>query len=291
MSKHKEIEKIKAEKEHAKEIEKIKPEKELKIEHKDIKEPIKEHKEKDLKEIKEPIKEKVEHKEYKEKPEKTEHKDTKEPVKDKQEHKEIKEKPEIKERKDTKEQVKDKQEHKEVKEVEKQIYEKGGKELAEYTDPGGLVTHPVAGVAAPHAREAEGEARFKPVLEATKHKEHFDKFPIIEKNLHKEIKEVKDLKDTEVLTPPHLHFPGPGPEEARAAEPPVGEGTPEERLARLEAAVFRLGHFIGVDLRPDLTTGALNREADVAEGGAEGAETNGEEEETRGGGSKRRRRS
>jgi hypothetical protein len=53
MSKNKDIEKIKPEKEH------IKPEKLEKPEHK---------------EIKEPIKEKIEHKEHKEKPEKLEHK-------------------------------------------------------------------------------------------------------------------------------------------------------------------------------------------------------------------------
>jgi len=42
----------------------------------------------------------------------------------------------------------------------------------------------------------------------------------------------------------------------------------------LEDAVTRLSHFIGVDLRPDLSAGALNREPDVSsEGEAKPADT------------------
>ena len=43
-----------------------------------------------------------------------------------------------------------------------------------------------------------------------------------------------------------------------------GAGTPEDRIRELEDAVEKLTHFIGVDLRPDLTTGALKGEGDVA---------------------------
>lgn len=50
------------------------------------------------------------------------------------------------------------------------------------------------------------------------------------------------------------------------AAPPEPEGTVEERLARLEAAVFKMSHFIGIDLRPDLSAGALKQEPDA--GGA-----------------------
>jgi hypothetical protein len=42
-----------------------------------------------------------------------------------------------------------------------------------------------------------------------------------------------------------------------------GTGTAEDRLGELEDAVTRLSHFIGVDLRPDLSAGALNQEPDV----------------------------
>ena len=43
-----------------------------------------------------------------------------------------------------------------------------------------------------------------------------------------------------------------------------GTGSPEDRLAELEDAVSKLSHFIGVDLRPDLSSGALNKEPDVS---------------------------
>ena len=49
-----------------------------------------------------------------------------------------------------------------------------------------------------------------------------------------------------------------------------GVGNPEDRIRELEDVVERLTHFIGVDLRPDLTTGALKGEPDVGgEGGGE----------------------
>jgi hypothetical protein len=64
---------------------------------------------------------------------------------------------------------------------------------------------------------------------------------------------------------------GPGKELAEGPGDPgdrinpfKGTGTPEERLGELEDAVTRLSHFIGVDLRPDLSAGALNREPDVS---------------------------
>ena len=50
----------------------------------------------------------------------------------------------------------------------------------------------------------------------------------------------------------------------------TGTGTPAERLQQLEDAVTKLSHFIGVDLRPDLSGGALKGEPDVAGGGGGG---------------------
>lgn len=40
-------------------------------------------------------------------------------------------------------------------------------------------------------------------------------------------------------------------------------GTLEARLGRIEDAIFELAHFIGVDLRPDLTESSLSREPDL----------------------------
>jgi hypothetical protein len=43
-------------------------------------------------------------------------------------------------------------------------------------------------------------------------------------------------------------------------------------LAELEDAVSQLSHFIGVDLRPDLSSGALNKEPDVSSKAKDGEE-------------------
>jgi hypothetical protein len=132
-------------------LEKFKPEKELKIEklekseHKDKHEP---------KELKEPFKEKFEHKEIKEG----------KPEKDKPEQKEKPDKFEQKEKrepKEFKEPFKEKFEQKEIKELEKQIPEKGGKEIAETTQPGGEIFQARVAAAGPEA--VGGDAKQKEV--------------------------------------------------------------------------------------------------------------------------------
>ena len=86
---------------------------------------------------------------------------------------------------------------------------------------------------------------------------------------HKELKEKDDKDIFEKLEPEHpkslVEGPGlpggpfdPGPFDPRPFDP-----SPVDRLGRLEAAVAQLSHFIGGQLRPDLTHGALNREPDL----------------------------
>ena len=254
MSKNKEVEK-KLEKEN---IEKIKPEKELKIE-------------------------KHEKIEIKEKPEKREIKEGKE-IKEFKEFKEHKEKIEIKER------------IKEFKELEKKIFEKGGKELVEGggIDPGIVfrAEKPEEGAAAaPKPKEdpelkqqkeiekikAEKEVpeKIQKELEKIKPEKEFDKakekelekikpekeFP---DKLYKELEKVKPEKEFEKL---NIETP---------IDPSTklfkGSGSAEDRLGELEDAVTRLSHFIGVDLRPDLTTGALKGEPDAGGEGTGGGE-------------------
>ena len=296
MSKHKDIEKIKPEKEN---IEKIKPEKE----HIEKIKPEKEHfkveklEKHEHKEFKEPIKEKVEHKE---KPEKLEHKEKPE----KQEHKE---KPEKTEHKDKIEKI----EHKEkieIKEVaklehgEKQVPEKGGKELAEGVNPGDIFTshgasEPISAEAAATAKQLEKipEQLQKEIEKFKREKEHIktegkdfkfekiehkelkhEKFEIKEKPEKFEKHEKEQLKSEikEHLNETVKDFSGEGPGKGLVEGPErpgdlttnpfKGTGAPEDRLAELEDAVTRLSHFIGVDLRPDLSAGALNREPDVS---------------------------
>ena len=303
MSKHKDIEKIKPEKEH---VEKIKPEKE----HIEKIKPEKEHfkieklEKHEHKEFKEPIKEKVEHKE---KPEKQEHKEKPEKI----EHKDKNEKLEHKDKNEIKEVAK-------LEHGEKQVPEKGGKELAEGGHPGDIFTshgasEPISAEAAAAAKHAEKiPEKFQKEIEKVKrekesikteskdfkfekieHKElKHEKFEIKEKpekiekpekfekehskpeksekeHLKFEIKETKleineTVKDFSTEVPGKGLVEGPqGPGDV-TTNPFKGTGAPEDRLAELEDAVTRLSHFIGVDLRPDLTAGALNREPDVS---------------------------
>ena len=317
MSKHKDIEKIKPEKEH---VEKIKPEKEhiekIKPEKEHFKiEKLEKQEHKEFKEFKEPIKEKVEHKE---KPEKLEHK----------------EKPEKLEHKDKNEKIehKDKIEIKEVAKLEhgeKQVPEKGGKELAEGGHPGDIFTshgasEPISAEAAATAKQAEKipeKLQQKEIEKFKREKEHIKteskdfKFEKIE---HKELKhekleikekpekiekpekfekehskpekrekehlkiEIKEFKIEINETVKDFSTEGPGKGLVEGPQGPgdlttnpfKGTGAPEDRLAELEDAVTRLSHFIGVDLRPDLSAGALNREPDVSsEGEAQPADT------------------
>ena len=209
-------------------IEKIKPEKELKIE-------------------------------IKEKPEKREIK----------EHKEFKleklEKLEIKER------------FKEFKDTERKNFEKPGKEIVEGGgfDPGIVF----------RAEKPEEGAAVAPKPEELKQKELEKIKPEKEfpDKIQKEIEKIKPEKEFEKYQiekiKPEKEFPEKfqvKPEfEKPSAETRLdpgtrifkGTGSAEERLGELEDALERLTHFIGVDLRPDLTTGALKGEPDVAGGG------------------------
>jgi hypothetical protein len=227
-------------------IEKIKPEKELKIE-------------------------KHEKVEIKEKPEKRE-------IKEHKEFKEfIKEKVEIKER------------IKEFKELEKKIFEKGGKELVEGggIDPGIMfrAEKPEEGAAAaptpkPEELKQKEIEKIKPEkefpekihkeLEKIKPEKEFEKFKEIEKIKPEKEFPDKIQKELEKFKP-EKEFPDKGlvegPEDPTKQQLFKRSGSAEDRLAELEDAVEKLTHFIGVDLRPDLTTGALKGEPDVSGGG------------------------
>lgn len=290
MSKQKDIEKIKPEKEQ---IEKIKPEKErIKFEKLEKQE---------FKDFKEPIKEKVEHKE---KPEK----------------REIKEKIEKFEKEHTKPEKREKEylknEQKElINETVKDFSTEGpGKELVEGPgDPGDIFFTRAASEqadAASAAKQKEHEKlpkeleKIKPEKEQIKTESKDHKFEKVEIKEHKneklEIKEKiekiekpekfekehskPEKREKEVIKIEFKEFKleinetvkdfsteGPGKELVEGPGDPgdrinpfKGTGTPEDRLGELEDAVTRLSHFIGVDLRPDLSAGALNREPDVS---------------------------
>jgi hypothetical protein len=102
--------------------------------------------------------------------------------------------------------------------------------------------------------------------------EHKDKFEKVERKEKIEIKEFKIEKPEhgKEFIAEKLFEVGidPGPLGPDPAQPGFAKfeatGTVEERVARLENALLRMSHFIGVDLRPDLTAGALTREPDVA---------------------------
>jgi hypothetical protein len=234
------------------------------------------------KEVKEKL-EKPEIKEFKEKPEKREIK----------EWKEIKEKPE---RKEFKEAIKEKVEVKEIKEFDKQIPEKGGKELVETVDPGDIFQQRSASLDAASAskpkedelaaKQKETDKAFKEIEKVKPEKEHVEK---IQKDIEKikpekefikhEIKEFKHefpekhhhkdfLPDKHVFeNDPKgiVENPGTGPgfDPVDRRTLFTASGSPEERIKELEDAVTRLSHFIGVDLRPDLSAGALRSEEDV----------------------------
>lgn len=218
--------KIKDTEKGTKEIEKIKPEKELKIE-------------------------------IKEKPEKREFKEYK---------------VELKERKE----LKDKIEQKEFKDIEKRL-EKPSKEFVEGGfDPGTVfrAEKPEEGAAAAPKQE---ELKIQKEIEKIKPEKEFpDK-------IHKEIEKVKPEKEFEKFQKelekikPEKEFPDkfqvkPEFEKLSIETKPdpstrlfKGVGNPEDRIRELEDVVERLTHFIGVDLRPDLTTGALKGEPDVSD--------------------------
>jgi hypothetical protein len=260
--------------------------------------------------------------------------------KEKLEKPELKEKPEkreikeIKERKEFKEPFKEKVEIKEVKELEKQIVEKGGKEIAETVDPGEIFQSRSANLGAEadaFAKPKESDKIVKEIEKIKPEKEvpekiqkeqkeqkeiekikpeketpekiqkeiekikpekefakHEGKDIKSEKFEHKELKneklEIKELKNEIIekihqkdLLPEKVVFendpkgivenPGsgiPGGDPATRGPLFKAEGKAEDRLTDLENAVTKLTHFIGVDLRPDLSEGALKGEPDVA---------------------------
>ena len=86
-----------------------------------------------------------------------------------------------------------------------------------------------------------------------KEKELKERKPELEKVTDKRLQEVKleEMKVREVR-------PGPGIEPGVEGQPSL-----EERLAYLEETIAELAHFIGGELRPDLSEGALADEADL----------------------------
>lgn len=242
MSKNKDFEKR-----IAKEIEKIKPEKELKIE--------------------------------------------------KQEKFEIKEKPEKREIKEYKEKIEIKERIKDFKEREKLIFEKRDKEIVEVPEiPGGELFRAEkpeeagTGAAKPKDIKEDPELKIQKEKELEKIKPEKE-FP---DKLQKEIEKIKPEKEFEKYKEkeiekfkPEKEFPDKLQKELEkfkaekefekgivetqqdpSARLFKGSGSAEDRLSELEDAVTKLTHFIGVDLRPDLTTGALKGEPDV--GGGQG---------------------
>lgn len=245
------------------------------------------------KDIEKRLEKKLEKELEKIKPEKREIKEIKEKV-------EIKEKIEIKEqRKEFKEPYKEKIEkieQKEFKEIEKKIFEKGGKEIVE---GGGIDPGEVFRAEKPHEKEDEmtaGAAKPKePELKAPKEIEKIKPEKEFPDKIQKELEKIKPEKEWEKFKEiekikPEKEFPDkvqkelekikPEKEFEKAIvetpeDPTKGQlfsrtGSAEDRIGQLEDAVTKLTHFIGVDLRPDLTTGALKGEEDLAGEGGEG---------------------
>jgi hypothetical protein len=288
MSKNKDIEK-KLEKEIEKKVEKeFRKDKLEKIELKEKRE-IKEIKEfKEGKEIKEG-------KEFKEKPEKIERKEFKEAIKEKVEHKEIKEFEKQVPEKGGKELVeggfdpgtvftrstasgmeatedltasaaapKPKESDKNLKDIEKikpekENLEKVQKDIEKIKPEKEFAKHEIKEFK--HEKLEQKELK----LEKLEHKEF--KVEVFEKSHQKELLPEKQVFENDpkgFVENQGPQFPSGDP----TTKGPVfkASGTPEDRLAELEDAVTKLTHFIGVDLRPDLTEGALKGEADVAGG-------------------------
>jgi hypothetical protein len=102
----------------------------------------------------------------------------------------------------------------------------------------------------------------KEKLEKWESKEKPEKREIKEKPEKREIKE-KPEKWESKEKPEHKEiWEGFSTQPTRPIQPGMGAAI-EERLARLEAAVAQMRHFIGPELRPDLGTGALKGEPDL----------------------------
>lgn len=73
----------------------------------------------------------------------------------------------------------------------------------------------------------------------------------------------KDLKDKEFFEGPAFSWPSSAPQMGTSSTSvSSSSGDVAQRLARLEAALSQLTHFISPSLRPDLSKGALQRESD-----------------------------
>ena len=235
-----------------KRIDKIKAEKEFtKHEPKEIKEPkeFKEFKEgkeiKEGKEVKEGGKELKEPKEFKER---KEHKEGKVEFKEPKEFKELKEYKEA-----------------EVKDFSEKTFETpqdfaAPVQGAEQTTLDARLSRLESAVVKQVDKNFEKKIEHKEKIEKYEHKEKFEKIE------HKEFKIEKPEHGKEFIVEKGFETGpiglDPGKIEGFAAPKPAG--TVEERVARLEAALLGISHFIGVDLRPDLSAGALIREPDVA---------------------------
>jgi hypothetical protein len=218
--------------------------------------------------------------------------ETKEIEKRKELKQEIKEKPEkfeIKEIKEFKEKIEIKERIKEFKELEKKIFEKGGKEIVEVPEiPGQQLFR------AEKPEEAAAKPKEDPELKTQKEIEKVKPEKEFPDKIQKEIEKIKPEKEFEKYKEkelekfkPEKEFPDKLQKELEKIKPEKefekgivetqldpttrffkGTGSAEDRLGELEDAVTKLSHFIGVDLRPDLTTGALKGEADVSGGEA-----------------------
>ncbi len=207
---------------------------------------------------------------------------------------EIKEKPEKFETKEIKEKIEFKERIKEFKDLEKKIFEKRGKEIVEVPDlPGGELFRaekPEEAAAAkpkdikedPELLKQKEMEKIKPEkefpdkiqkeLEKIKPEKEFEKYKEKELEKFKPEKEFPDKlqKELEKFKPEKEFEKGiVETQQDPTARPFKGTGSAEDRLGELEDAVTRLSHFIGVDLRPDLTTGALKGEPDTGTGGGE----------------------
>jgi hypothetical protein len=300
MSKNKDIEKPNIEKHKDFKIEKIeKPElkeKPEKREHKEIKEPWKEKLEKfeqkETKELKQEHKEKPERKEFKE------------PIKEKFENKEIKELEKQVFEKGGKEIAENIDLGGEVLNPRAAAFGGGEAFTEAFSDmsaataakPKETDKAPVKDIEKVKPEKEQVEKIQKDIEKVKPEKEHFKhelKDHKIEKIEHKEFKfEKHEIKDLKIEITEKLHQkdflpdkqvfendpkgivenPQGGPVFDPANRGPLfaATGTPAERLQELEDAVTKLSHFIGVDLRPDLSGGALKGEPDVAGGGGTG---------------------
>ena len=281
MSKNKDIEK-KLEKEIEKKLEK--EFRKDKLEKTELKEK------REIKEIKE-FKEGKEIKEFKEKPER---KEFKEPIKEKVEHKEIKEFEKQVPEKGGKELVEGGFDPGEVFTRSHAASAEESMDLTAAAAPKPKETDKNLKDIEKIKPEKEQVEKIQKDIEKIKPEKEFSKHEIKEfkheKIEHKELKiekhEIKELKNEifekahqkdllpdklviendpkGIVENPGGQFPGVDP----ATRGPIfkASGTAEDRLSELEAAVTKLTHFIGVDLRPDLSEGALKGEPDVAGG-------------------------